>query len=134
MKKKYLRQFFNLFGALSEAGLILSGRYDDNPEQKNMMSDIVNEEYNNINKLLSQPVQSNLMLDLIDEIEKNLYRHPDCREIYLKDIIRFFVDVVPYLDIDADIKWLTGSISGFRIGNSTFSKSHGVTIALIIDH
>jgi len=98
------------------------------------MSDAVAEEYNKINKLLPFPERSNLMTNLMDEIEKNICSHYNCREFYLKDIIRHFVDVVPYIDIDADREWLTGSAYGIQIDNSTSSKSQGVTTALIIDY
>lgn len=121
MKKKYLKEFVSLFRCLSYAGWILNGEYKDNPEALNKMLIYIDDTH----KIVIESKRSNLIFNLLDEIEKNFYKYENSREFYIKDILRKFIDIIPYLDIETERDLIDDEDFSFTVGNTSYSKSHG---------
>ncbi|MEI6679274.1 MAG: hypothetical protein WCL21_11745 [Mariniphaga sp.] len=126
MKKKHYVNFLKIFMHLKNVSLIISGDFYE-PRVK--------QEIEEIEKIVNQidNRDSTLIKDVLDEIEENLYDHPESREIYLTKILNDFVDIAPYLNI-AIIKE-DGIEFGKRIikiGNRTYPGSLAVVHKTLI--
>lgn len=93
MDKKYFEEFMGIFGHIRYAASIISGDF---------YTPGVNQEIEKIEHFLDQFAKwdSALSRNVLDEIEQNLYNHPDSREIYLTKILKAFLPIAPYLNID----------------------------------
>ena len=119
MEKKHFEEFIDLFGALTDAGIIISGKY------KKELEDFL---LSAIERRLIQLENLDLCLPegLMEEIEKNFYDHKDDRETYLIRIIRYFKDISPFLCIEFHKEYVAASIgrNGLKIGNRVYLENH----------
>lgn len=115
MEKKYLRKFIALFDSLPEADLFLSVEYDCQPEVDLIQSvKYVTEHHaeiksnilsaNATNQGVLYDDEKKLLTKLYDEIDNNLYNYPLSREVYVKDLLRAFIHVAPFLDTKVNYK------------------------------
>ena len=93
-----MRIFFSLFDCLIEAGEILSGKYDENPDERPVLSSKVSAAFIQNLEIINDP-DSKFLKKVFDEIDNNLYDLSKGKEVYyIKDVLRGFVGIMPYLD------------------------------------
>jgi len=132
MKKKYMRELITLFDCLPEAGKILSGMYDENSEEKAIVSSKVSSAYFINNKINYDP-DNKFLRKVFDEIDGNLYKYYSIKELYIKDILREFVSIALFLDLRADIEWIDNKDLVCRVGNKKLPPIYGATLKLLIN-
>jgi hypothetical protein len=103
MEKKYLIEFRSLFRHIDRAAMAIANKdlLTAIPPYLNCHLASIEDSYENI-KIQDNPSVPGLMSDLIKEIEHNLEANPDFRIDYIKDILKGFSRILPYLDIYAD--------------------------------
>lgn len=140
METKYLNQFVSLFQCLDIAADAISEGYDKQNtlyyDRKNRLNDQI---LFRIDKALSRietPIsvtEPGLLCNLIKEVDDNLYSPSDYKIIYIKDVIRHFAAIAPFLDRDATIVWHKKGKNGITIGTKSYSKDYAATILLLLD-
>lgn len=98
MEKESIKRFISQFDAIFEASLLLKETTDDR-RTKSLTKDI-----EHCCKIQENP---KLLHDAITEIENNLYSFPapEHRIIYIKDLLRLFVNIAPYFDDKTETEW-----------------------------
>lgn len=134
MEKKYVRKFISLFDCLIEAGAILSGKYDENPDEKPVLSSKVSAAFITNLEIINDP-DSKFLRKVFDEISDNLYDLSKGKEVYyIKEVLRGFVGIMPYLDPFVNIEWSEPEPDFYLIGDKYFPPNYGATLNLIIEY
>ncbi len=131
MEKKYLRKFGSLFDCLPDADEILSGKHNENQDVNNLLIQKVSSAYI-INRNIIEDTQYKFLKHVFDEIDNNLYQYPLSREDYIKDLLRVFINILPYLDPATDIEWVRFKNSAFSHQDMDFPAFYGATLQLLV--
>jgi len=126
MEKKYFEEFMKIFMHLKNAALILSGDFYSPRKEQEIIE---------IEQIVNQLAEINSVLfkNLFDEIEQNLYNHPESREIYLAKILRAFIDIAPYLNIDVVKEYcIDFGKQSIKIGDKTYPYSVDILHKMLI--
>jgi hypothetical protein len=129
MKKKYLRKFIALFDCLTDAGNVLSGRYDANPEKKEMIGSRVSSAYSVNRNILNDPGKE-FLTKVFDEINDNLYEYSLNQAEYVRDLLRGFMNITRWLDYTSWIEW-EGDTYYCRVDEKYTSASHRAALNLL---
>jgi hypothetical protein len=127
LRNKYLHEFAGLFLRLNEADCILEGRLYHDPQLKESYNDIVENEFARIRKYYTPfRFYEDPLYCLLDELENDFYKYPDERYAYLKDIISYFVNIMPHIEKYMGKNHFTNHLNQFRIDYATNFKLHPI--------
>ena len=132
MKKKYLRKFIALFDGLPEAAEILSGKYDNNQTEMEILSSTISAAYRTNCAIIDDP-ENKFLKKVLGEIDDNLYEYYACREIYIKAVLRGFMGIAPFLVFSSDMEWLYGEDDSSLIGDKNYPSLYFATLSLIVE-
>ena len=131
MKKKHLRKFIALFKNLQEAAEILTGKYDDNQSELDILSSKVSTAYQTNQYILDDP-ETKFLTRLIDEIDNNLFGFPSSRREYIELLVKDFETTAPFLVFSPEMEWMNIDAESIPADEINYPTLYTSTLNLIV--